>query len=83
MIDHENRNGLNNTKKNLVRSNHSKNTRNSKRFYKSSSGYRGVYLVRGMWRVILYLGYFKSKTAAKTAYQKAVRKIFGILPLHK
>lgn len=86
-IDHENRNGLDNRKKNLRISSSSQNAYNAKKHVDAvTSIYKGVYFVTGRnkWRADivydkkrLFLGYFNSEIDAAKAYNEASIKHHG------
>jgi len=75
LVDHRDRNGLNNRRTNLINSTHSKNIRNSGK-HVGSSKYRGVWMEKGKWRAMLYIGVFDSEVAAARAYRKARKRAF-------
>ena len=79
LIDHENRNGLDNTRDNLSLSNKSKNAKNTGKYKNNKSGYKGVSWdkSRNKWQATKsingknkYLGRFDSKELARDAYLK-------------
>jgi hypothetical protein len=87
LVDHKDRNGLNNQKENLRICDYSKNAQNSKRnpIY-GSSNYKGVYLYKrtNKYRANIklkgkriYLGYFDSDKEAALAYNKKAIELFG------
>ena len=86
MIDHRDRNPLNNRRANLRVCNQSQNQMNKKIPKNNTSGYKGVCWVknRKTWKACirangenLYLGSFKDKIDAAQAYNKAAIKHFG------
>lgn len=86
MVDHINRNSLDNRKSNLRICNKSQNAANSKIASNNTSGYRGVKWskIGKKWmssiRVMgkdIYLGYFFNKLDAARTYNKAAEKYFG------
>ncbi len=85
-IDHENLNGLNNTRGNLREATKSQNGANRGPTRRNTSGFKGVFWNRraGRWMAKIcthgkqrYLGYFDSKIAAAKAYNDAAEKYFG------
>ncbi len=84
LVDHENRNGLDNRKQNLRKATDSENGANSVR-KGDSSKYKGVELFRnGKWRARIkvhrkeiHLGYFHDEEEAARAYDRAAREHFG------
>ena len=88
-IDHINRNGLDNRKKNLRTSNHKQNSRNRAIQIKNTSGYRGVYKAKNttskIWKAQIQdldgkrlgLGYFETPEEASKVYDMAAIKIYG------
>lgn len=80
LVDHDDGDGLNNTRKNLVRSNHIGNRRNSKK-HKGNSKFKGVWVdptnPGRRWKGCLHIGTFRSESEAAEAYKRARRLIFG------
>ena len=84
LIDHRDGDATNNRWTNLRRATSSQNTANSRRPRNNTSGYKGVSLLRGRWRaliwnngLLIYLGTFATPEAAHAAYVAAARKLFG------
>lgn len=86
VVDHKDRNGLNNTKNNLRTATMSQNLGNSCENRKRISKYKGVTLCRktNKWRAHIsinykkyHLGYFHSQEAAAMAYNKAALAAWG------
>lgn len=85
-IDHKNRNGLDNRKKNLRKANRSQNMANSKLFSTSTTGYKGVSWSKTnkMFRAYIkvnykqiWLGHFLNPIKAAQSYNEAAIKYFG------
>jgi hypothetical protein len=85
LVDHRDRNGLNNCRSNLRLCTQSENHRN-KMTFKGSSKYKGVFLRKrdGTWcaqiaidRHITHLGTFKTESEAAIAYNVAAVKMHG------
>jgi hypothetical protein len=86
VVDHANRNKLDNRGTNLRRCTQSDNLANSVRRKNNKSGYKGViwdktgkkwragFMKNGRWT---HLGMFKSKIAAARNYKEALRTAFG------
>ncbi|MCI0422969.1 MAG: hypothetical protein L0312_27720, partial [Acidobacteria bacterium] len=81
LVDHDDGDGLNDTRKNLIRSSPRRNRRNSKK-YKGNSKFKGVWIDATnpgrRWKVCLHIGTFRSETEAARAYRRARRLIFGV-----
>jgi len=83
LVDHINRDGLDNRRENLRVASHSQNMRNRRLLDGKSSKYRGVVLVRdGVWVATIgedgksiHLGSFTSEEEAAKAYDIAVRSL--------
>jgi hypothetical protein len=86
VIDHRDRDGLNNQRDNLRVANQSRNIANSKRRVDNTSGYKGVHLDKrtGRWvaRIVVarksrHLGSFPTAAEAGRAYDAAAIKTWG------
>lgn len=86
VVDHIDRDGMNNTKRNLRICTHAQNQHNVGPTPNRSSRYKGVSWHRASrrWRVSifcggrnLHLGYFKDEIAAAKAYDKKAKEQFG------
>jgi hypothetical protein len=88
VVDHINRNPLDNRRCNLRYATYQQNTINRKAQKNNKSGYRGVSLYKNRnyckWRArikvnekSIYIGYYKNKIDAAKAYNKAAKKYFG------
>lgn len=82
-IDHLNKNGLDNRKRNLRICTKSQNSHNYKTPRNNTSGVKGVFLDRKKWRAAIrinykriYLGSFLTLEEAKKAYKEANAKYF-------
>lgn len=91
LVDHENRNGLDNRRGNLRIATHSQNSCNRlKPASSATSRYKGVYLARDQvrkspWRAKIYvnrkkihLGYFADEREAAMAYDEAALRLHGV-----
>jgi hypothetical protein len=85
VVDHQDRNGLNNTRDNLVLCSDGDNKRNCKRV--GASIFRGIYPspTKGKWCArysdggkTVYIGTFDSERKAALAYNEAVSRRFGV-----
>lgn len=86
IIDHINRNGLDNQRKNLRLATKTQNLRNSRKRRNTSSKYKGVSLYKryNKWEAnirvnkkLLHLGFFDDEKEAAMAYNEAAKKHFG------
>lgn len=84
LIDHKDRNRLNNRKSNFRQCTTTENLRNRRKPKNNTSGYKGVWWNGVKWvseirinRKKLYLGAFKEKLDASMAYNRAAKKYFG------
>jgi hypothetical protein len=84
LVDHRDRNGLNNQRSNLRICNSSQNQANSKIRSDNTSGYKGVHRKRGKWKAALTfhdkeisLGSYSDIKDAALAYNEAAIKYFG------
>jgi hypothetical protein len=85
-VDHWNRDGLRNTRRNLRLATRSQNNANRRKQAGCSSGYRGVSWSKhaSKWKAqisidgkVCFLGYFASEVRAALAYDTAARERFG------
>jgi len=85
VIDHINRNGLDNRKANLRPATVAQNAQNARK-RKNRSGYKGVWFARdkGLWRAAIWhnnkrkhLGYFDNEIDAALSYDSAAKKHHG------
>ena len=95
LVDHRNRNGLDNTKRNLRFATHAQNSCNRVRAKKGSSIYRGVYYGKRerKWHAAIcfngkrmHIGYFTDELDAAKAYDAAAQiyhKEFAVLNFPK
>lgn len=85
IIDHKDRNSLNNQKANLRTCNTSQNTANSRKRLGCTSKHRGVAKYRdGKWRAyaakngkMIHLGYFEDESDAAKKYNEVALKLHG------
>lgn len=86
LIDHADRNSLNNSILNLRPTNRSQNAANSDLSLRNSTGLKGVYWhkrIKTWWSAItvnkkqIYLGKFDTPEEAQEAYNTAARRYFG------
>lgn len=84
IIDHRDRDGLNNQKSNLRVCTHSQNNENRKVMSTSKTGIKGVRSHRRKWKAsitkngkYIYLGLFKNKEEASERYKQEARVLFG------
>jgi len=82
LVDHWDRDGLNNTRSNLRLCTNAQNTYNQKLRSSNSSGFRGVCHIKGAkgWAVMIqgdYLGLYEDKEEAARAYDTEALKRFG------
>lgn len=82
--DHRNRNGLDNRRCNLRRAGHADNLRNRGPQCNNTSGFKGVSASGLRWKAMIqfdgrdiYLGQYKTKEEAASAYDAGARKYFG------
>jgi hypothetical protein len=85
MVDHANRNGLDNRRSNLRLCTSSQNTANSGPRSNNKSGYKGVRKKRGKWSAEtnllgkrIHIGTFDTPEQAARAYDAEVKKLFGV-----
>lgn len=84
LVDHEDGDGLNNTRHNLRLATHANNCQNSKRSKLNSSGFKGVSQTGNKWRAQInpsgkriHLGTFNTPELAHLAYCKAATQHYG------
>ena len=84
VVDHVNRDRLDNRRSNLRVCTQSQNLANSPKLRGGSSRFKGVSIRRGRWRAqigisgkIIHLGYFTDEAAAARAYNEAAQATFG------
>jgi len=88
IVDHINRNPLDNRKQNLRICTYAENLRNSQKQHNNTSGYIGVhkkfknrekcwYAQIGYNTKKIYIGVFKTKEEAAIAYNKKAKELFG------
>lgn len=83
-IDHINRNGLDCRRNNLRLATHQQNIRNSKLSSANKSGYKGVWIKRGLWVASItidgkhiIIGSYATALDAAIAYNKKATQCFG------
>lgn len=86
VIDHRDRNGLNNLRTNLRYATYAENARNKCKSYRNTSGYKGVSWEkrRQKWEANIkvnyvkhFLGYYAVKEEAALAYNEAAKSFHG------
>lgn len=89
LIDHINRNGLDNQKENIRIATKQQNAINSNISVANTSGYKGVSFMKGegrrkKWRAVIkfnqkyiHIGYFMHIIEAAKAYDKKAKELFG------
>jgi hypothetical protein len=81
-VDHEDGDGFNNRRGNLIQSTRAENARNGRKHRDGKSRHRGVQPFRDHWTAVLWLGHFETEEAAAAAYVKAYQGYFGHPPRH-
>ncbi len=86
-VDHQNRNKLDNRRRNIRTATRSQNNYNKQQQKNNTSGYIGVAIFKpcpGLWQAYINvdhkrvpLGYWKTKKTAARAYNRAARKYHG------
>ena len=81
-VDHRNRDGLDNRRRNLRRCVPFQNRANSKRYKSNTSGFKGVHLLKRTGRFQAkcrkqHIGYFPTAADAARAYNRAAQRLFG------
>lgn len=83
-VDHWDRDELHNWRANLRVCTRSQNIANAQRSSANTSGYKGVYRMKGPWAARIkcegrnhFLGYFDTAEAAARAYNEAAVRLFG------
>jgi hypothetical protein len=84
MIDHKNRNTLDNRRENLRWCTASQNNRNQGDHDRNKTGYKGVTKVRNRYKAKImldgkhiHIGYFKTPEEASMAYELTAQELFG------
>ena len=81
-VDHEDGDGFNNQRKNLIYGTRAENVRTGRKHLDSKSRHRGIYQSKGRWVAHLWLGTFDTEGEAAEAYLKAFQGYFGHPPRH-